>query len=52
MTATELIEFWIARLEAEQARLIETGQDVPAMASQGRLVRTTSSLQAPQRVPF
>lgn len=44
MTATELFEFWIARLEAEQARLIETGQDVPAMASQGRLVRTTGGL--------
>ncbi|MBX3326490.1 MAG: hypothetical protein KF682_11390 [Nitrospira sp.] len=44
MTATELIEFWIARLEAEQARLIETGQDAPAMASQGRLVRTTGGL--------
>ena len=44
MTATELIEFWIARLEAEQARLIETGQDAPVMASQGRLVRTTGGL--------
>jgi len=44
MTATELIEFWIARLEAEQARLVETGQDAPAMASQGRLVRTTGGL--------
>ena len=44
MTATELIEFWISRLEAEQTRLIETGQDAPAMASLGRLVRTTGGL--------
>ena len=44
MTAVELIESWIVNLEAEQARLIETGQDAPAMASQGRLVRTTGGL--------
>lgn len=44
MTAVELIESWIARLEAEQARLVEMGQDAPAMVSQGRLVRTTGGL--------
>ncbi|MBX3331362.1 MAG: hypothetical protein KF722_13220 [Nitrospira sp.] len=44
MTATELIEWWIARLEAEQARLIETGHDAPVVASQGRLVQTTGGL--------
>lgn len=44
MTAVELIESWIVNLEAEQARLIETGQDAPAAASQGRLVRTTGGL--------
>lgn len=44
MTATELIEWWIARLEAEQARLIETGHDTSVVASQGRLVQTTGGL--------
>ncbi|MBL8038545.1 MAG: hypothetical protein JNN16_13680 [Nitrospira sp.] len=44
MTAAELIESWIVNLEAEQARLVETGQDAPAMALQGRLVRTIGGL--------
>ena len=44
MTATELIESWITRLEAERARLIERGQDAPVVASQGRLVQTTGGL--------
>lgn len=44
MTATELIEWWITRLEAERARLTETGQDAPVVASQGRLVHTTGGL--------
>jgi len=44
MTATELIESWITRLEAERARLTETGQDAPLVAVQGRLVRTTGGL--------
>ena len=44
MTATELIEWWITRLEAERARLIETGQDAPVVASQGRLVQSTGGL--------
>ena len=44
MTAAELIEFWIARLEAERVRLTETGQDAPIAASGGNLVRTTGGL--------
>lgn len=44
MTAVELIESWIVNLEGEQARLVETGQDAPITASQGRLVRTTGGL--------
>lgn len=44
MTATELIELWIARLEAERVRVTETERDVPIMASQGRLVQTTGGL--------
>ncbi|MDH4155236.1 MAG: hypothetical protein OEV01_15760 [Nitrospira sp.] len=44
MTAVELIESWIANLEAERARLVETGQDAPVVASQGRFVRTTGGL--------
>ncbi len=44
MTAVELIESWIVNLEAEQARLAETGQDASVVASQGRLVRTTGGL--------
>ncbi|MBL8073096.1 MAG: hypothetical protein JNL29_01920 [Nitrospira sp.] len=44
MTAVELIESWIANLEAEQARLAEVGQDPPAMAPEGRFVRTTGGL--------
>ena len=44
MTAVELIESWIVNLEAEQARLAETGQDASVVVSQGRLVRTTGGL--------
>jgi hypothetical protein len=44
MTATELIELWITRLEAEQVRLAETGGDTPVVASQGRLVQTVGGL--------
>jgi hypothetical protein len=44
MTGTELIEWWITRLEAERARLTETGQDAPVVASQGRLMHTTGGL--------
>ena len=44
MTATELIEWWITRLEAERGRVIERGQDSPVVASQGRLVHTTGEL--------
>lgn len=42
MTATELIEFWIARLEAERGSLTE--HDAPVVALQGRLVRTAGGL--------
>ena len=44
MMATELIEWWIIRLEAERARLTEAGHDAPVVASQGRLVHTTGGL--------
>ncbi|MGQ0555428.1 MAG: AAA domain-containing protein [Nitrospiraceae bacterium] len=44
MTGTELIEWWITCLEAERARLTETGQDAPVVASQGRLMHTTGGL--------
>jgi hypothetical protein len=44
MTATELIELWITRLETERARLAETGHDAPVVASQGRLVHTAGGL--------
>src|SRR6185312_11938294 len=44
MSATELIELWTTRLEAERVRLTETGQDAPVVASQGRLVQTTGGL--------
>ncbi len=44
MTATELIELWITRLEAERARLTEAGQDAPVVALQGRLVQSTGGL--------
>ena len=44
MTVTELIEWWITRLEAERARLTETGQDAPIVASHGRLVHTEGGL--------
>lgn len=44
MTATELIELWIARLEVERARLTDMGQDAPVVVSQGRLVQRTGGL--------
>lgn len=44
MTAVELIESWIAKLEAARVRLVEMGQDAPVVASQGRFVRTTGGL--------
>lgn len=44
MTATELIELWIARLETEQVRLTETGHDTPVVASRGHLVKTIGGL--------
>jgi hypothetical protein len=44
MTATELIELWITRLEAAQVRLTETGQDAPVVASRGHWVKTIGEL--------
>lgn len=44
MTATEFIEWWITRFDAERARFAETGRDAPVVASRGRLVRTTGGL--------
>src|SRR6476661_8505870 len=44
MTATELIELWISRLEATQVRLTETGQDALVVASRGHLVKTVGEL--------
>jgi hypothetical protein len=45
MTATELIELCITRLEGERARLTETEQkDAPVVASQGRLVQSIGGL--------
>ncbi len=44
MTAKGLIESWIARLEAERQRIRSTGQDVPIVASQGRLVQRVGEL--------
>ncbi|MBI3357591.1 MAG: hypothetical protein HY038_12665 [Nitrospirae bacterium] len=44
MTAKDLIELWIDRLEAERLRISEAGRDVPIVASQGRLVQTIGGL--------
>ena len=44
MTAKDLIESWVARFEAERQRISDAGQDVPVVASQGRLVQTTGGL--------
>lgn len=44
MTAKDLIEVWIARLEAERQRIIDAGQDVPFVAPEGRLVLTSGGL--------
>lgn len=44
MTAHELIEAWSIELEAQQARLTESGQEAPISASQGRLLQTIGGL--------
>jgi hypothetical protein len=44
MTATELIELWIAGLEGEQARLIDTRHDASVTASHARLIKTIGGL--------
>jgi len=44
MTAKDLIESWIARLEAERLRISDAGRDIPIVASQGRLVQTIGGL--------
>ncbi|MGE0643368.1 MAG: AAA domain-containing protein [Nitrospira sp.] len=44
MTAHELIEAWNIELEAQQVRLMESGQETPISASRGRLLQTISGL--------
>lgn len=44
MTAKELIESWILRLDADRQRISETGEDVPIVVSQGRLIQTIGGL--------
>jgi hypothetical protein len=44
MTATELIDLWITRLEAERVRVAEAAQDALVVAAQGRLVQSTGGL--------
>lgn len=44
MTAKELIEVWVARLEAERQRIIDAGQDVAVTATEGRLVQAIGGL--------
>lgn len=44
MTAKDLIEWWIAWLEAERQRISDASHDVPIAASQGRLVQTIGGL--------
>jgi hypothetical protein len=44
MTAKELIELWVARLEAEQQSSIDARQDVAVAATGGRLVQVIGGL--------
>jgi hypothetical protein len=45
MTASDLIESWIVRLESERQQVVETGHDAPVMASRGRLLQTVGGLR-------
>ena len=44
MTAKELIELWVARLEGDQQRIIDAGQDGAVAAAEARLVRAIGGL--------
>ena len=44
VTAKSLIEWCIARLQAERQHVIDTGRETPVVASQGRFVRTVGDL--------
>lgn len=44
MTAHDLIEACSVSLEAERVRLVESGQEAPILASQGRLIQTVGGL--------
>ena len=44
MTARTLIEYCLARLQAERRHIIETGQEAPIAASQGRHLQTVGDL--------
>lgn len=44
MTARDLIESWMLRLESERQRISNTGHDVPVAASQGRLIQIIGGL--------
>lgn len=44
MTAHDLIEACSVSLEAERVRLMESGQETPILASQGRLIQTVGGL--------
>lgn len=44
MTARDLIERWITRLDAERLRVSDEGRDAPIQASHGRLIQTVGGL--------
>lgn len=44
VTARTLIEWCIARLQADRQDVVDTGRETPVVASQGRLVRTAGDL--------
>jgi hypothetical protein len=44
MAAKDLIESWIARLEADRQRISDGGGDVPILVTQGRLIQTIGGL--------
>lgn len=44
MTASDLIEWWMARLEAERRQISDAGGDVPIVATHGRRVQTVGGL--------
>ena len=44
MAAKDLIESWIARLDADRLRVNDRGQDAPITAAEGRHIRTIGGL--------